>query len=393
MKKALQITFMVCFLLILAVLVVVTATNLQETISTTENRSLAAKPEYSRESFLSGDYFAAWEDFFIDRAAGRNTAVKANTYAEMNLLKLPVVNGIYVSQDFLLPFAPEKYGKYSDVPQKAAEAAKKLGELSEYAKAQGADFIYVGIPSQLYYYRNEAPGFCRQVLRDAEEINTEFFSALERSGVNYLDVDAVYDNMGKPKDFYTVTDHHYSFKGALAAYSAIIDKINCLTDLNVQALTAEHITEKTLPNPFSGSRNRELFGLYPCQDSQTVGIINEQIPFKRWDNGEETDRPMLILPETEEESVTYSVYMGGDYGETVVSTDRPQLPKILVYGDSFTNALETLLYASFDEMRTLDMRHYSDKSLRDYIADYKPNVIICVRDCSVYLELEGNGQT
>ena len=78
----------------------------------------------------------------------------------------------------------------------------------------------------------------------------------------------------------------------------------------------------------------------------------------------------------------YLVYMGGDKGETILRTDRPELPKVLIFGDSFTNALETLLYPSFDEMRSLDLRHYNSKTLWDYIEDYQPDIVLDIRDDS-----------
>ena len=36
-------------------------------------------------------------------------------------------------------------------------------------------------------------------------------------------------------------------------------------------------------------------------------------------------------------------------------------------------------------------RHYSEKNLLDYIKEYQPDVVITVRDESVYLSQEGNG--
>ena len=393
MKKTSQILFIVCFLLITAAVLGLSFTNFGETVSTTENRTLAVMPDYTADSFLSGEYFSAWEDFFIDHAAARATAVTANTFMEMKLLGLPVVNDIYISDDFLLPIAPEKYGKYDDVPQRAQKTASDLASLQGYIEEQGGSFLYVGIPSQFYYYRNAVPAFCRRVEEDTDEISSEFFSALDAAGVDYLNMDAVYESQGRPREYYTVTDHHFSFAGAFAAYSAIMERINAASALNAPVLTENDITGLTLPNPFSGSRNRELLNLFETSDKQTVGILNDPIPYKRRDNGAETNSPMLILPATDTETVTYSVFMGADFAETVVQTDRPELPKILVYGDSFTNALETLLYASFDEMRVLDLRHYTEKTLRGYIADYRPDMVICVRDCSVYLEETGNGQT
>ena len=83
--------------------------------------------------------------------------------------------------------------------------------------------------------------------------------------------------------------------------------------------------------------------------------------------------------------------MGGDFGETILETNRPNLPDALIFGDSFTNALETLLYASFDETRILDLRHYTEKSLKDYISEYQPDIVLCVQNDTFYYTATGNG--
>ncbi len=100
------------------------------------------------------------------------------------------------------------------------------------------------------------------------------------------------------------------------------------------------------------------------------------------DNGQEVEPTVLRLPENDTAPVEYLVYMGGDKGETILRTDRPELPKVLIFGDSFTNALETLLYPSFDEMRSLDLRHYNAKTLWEYIEEYQPDIVLDIRDDS-----------
>ncbi|NLA87925.1 MAG: hypothetical protein GX847_11735, partial [Clostridiales bacterium] len=87
---------------------------------------------------------------------------------------------------------------------------------------------------------------------------------------------------------------------------------------------------------------------------------------------------------------SYTVYMHGDIGETVIETDRPELLSVLLVGDSYTNAVECLLYASFNEMRSLDLRWYNKKSLADYIADYQPDIVILLRDYSVLTSVSEN---
>ena len=108
------------------------------------------------------------------------------------------------------------------------------------------------------------------------------------------------------------------------------------------------------------------------------------------DNGVPSDKPLFVLPASDDLPTTYNLYMGGDFGETVLKTDRPELPDALIFGDSFTNALETLLYASFDETRILDLRHYTDMSLKEYVDTYRPDVVLCIQNDTFYYTAGGN---
>ena len=99
---------------------------------------------------------------------------------------------------------------------------------------------------------------------------------------------------------------------------------------------------------------------------------------------------MFDLPE-EGNSITYEMYMGGDIAETVISTGREDLPNILIFGDSFTNAVETFMYTGFNEMRSIDLRHYTQMGIKEYIDLYKPDIVVCIRDDTSYLLETGNG--
>lgn len=111
------------------------------------------------------------------------------------------------------------------------------------------------------------------------------------------------------------------------------------------------------------------------------------MPFERYDNGNPVEATVFAA----DRQNMYNYYMGGDVAETVIHTNRPELPDVLVVGDSFTNALETILYTSFDEMRSLDFRHYTEKSIYDYLKEYQPDVILYVRDDLSYIVTDGNG--
>ncbi|MCQ2420183.1 MAG: hypothetical protein MJ118_03520 [Clostridia bacterium] len=70
---------------------------------------------------------------------------------------------------------------------------------------------------------------------------------------------------------------------------------------------------------------------------------------------------------------------------------QPALPRVLLVGDSFTNAMECLLYRGCSELRSLDFRHYTEKTLSEYIEEYRPDAVIILRDDISSLEETGNG--
>ena len=109
-----------------------------------------------------------------------------------------------------------------------------------------------------------------------------------------------------------------------------------------------------------------------------------------WGNDTPSLAGWITQPANDWESVFYG-YMCGDISETVLQTDRPELPDALMFGDSFTNPLETIWYASFDETRSLDLRYHTELSLLDYVEEYRPQVVVCVRDYEQMLNMYGNG--
>lgn len=136
-----------------------------------------------------------------------------------------------------------------------------------------------------------------------------------------------------------------------------------------------------------------MSGLWNTSDAIQLAYPKDNILFVRTNNGIQVDSTVYTLPENEDELVTYSVYMGGDIGESVITTNRPKLPNILIYGDSFTNPLETLLWTQANELRSIDFRYYTQCTLKDYIAEHKPDIVICVRDETTFLSEAGNGIT
>ena len=385
MKKAANILFLVVFLGFLAAVPVGTVLADKQSTSFWENRALAGVPDLTVQGILDGSFFGAVETCFSDHIVGRDAIMELNTKAELAMGK-PVVAGQVVSGDVLLDF--HGYNTWDVSYQKgvALTVGERIKDLNGLVTGYGGYFCYVGVPHQYCYFSDRYPDYMDNRTWTMDNTRQVFGEAMGELGIPYLDMMTVYDELGRPTELYSAVDHHFTYAGALVTYESIMERINRDTGLELTILREGAGLElRELPNRYLGSRNREVYDLWPTVEKAGLSEVTTAIPFARFDNGTQVPSALYTLPETEEEYVLYGMYMGGDVAETVICTDRPELPNALIFGESFTNAVETVFWTAFNETRSLDLRHYSAQALEEYILMYQPDVVICLRDDTMFL--------
>lgn len=379
----------VLFIIIIFSVPILTKLKPHRSISTFENRALATLPACNKDTLLSGEYFNSWEDYLSDHIIGRNTWLKIYTNLNMNILKKHKINDIVIGREgTLLPFY--SYCSRYDLDKHRSdikELVENLKDLNDYVDDHGGKFCFVGVPAQQSYYIERYPKYFnnnKQYFINSEKL---MFSFLEENDINFINMAEEFRKLDR-KDYYFKTDHHYNFKGAFKTYQKIIDTLKFDLGLDIQkALDESDMDIITLKGPILGSRNRQLYYLYPTDEKLQIAYSKEKIDYKKWDNGKESPE-FYHIPSDKRPS--YNVFMGGDVAETVITTNRTNLPNALIFGDSFTNALEPLLYYHFNETRILDLRYYKKMNLYDYIEKYKPDIVIMVRDDAHYDKISGN---
>lgn len=389
MKKGRKLLWVGSVLLFLCVSMLVTVFHEKEYYSYYENRNLAPCPQLTLSGIRSGTYMKDMSTYLQDHSAWRTQALVADTWLNIHVLKRPVINQVVYGADILLPHLPYEQVEEATVAAQARDMAEHIGAIRTITEQNGGSYYYVSVPCQYAYFADQYPAYLNN-RQDMTRWSRQYLKqALAEQKVHYLDMGDVFEACGHPADMSSSIDNHYSLKGAWATYEALAELIGETADVSIQ-LPAD-IQFHTLKNPYMGSRTRKLFGLHSCDEKLLWASFGQEIPFTRTDNGVPVPDSVYQMPEHDTDPVPYTFYMGGDIGETVVSTRRPQLPRVLIYGDSFTNALESLLYYSCDEMRSLDFRHYREKDLKTYIEEYQPDVVICVRDYESMLGFGGNG--
>ena len=383
MKRNAQKFFVLCFLLFLVGVPLLSFLMPKEDSSFYENRTLAEKPVFSTEAALSGDYFNDWETWLTDHVALRSYLVKMQTFLKLKVLHQPVVNDIVTDADVLLGYHGYATWDTAYLAESSTEMTEKLQVWADAAAENDGQLYYVGLPEQFSYFAGSYPDYMENRAWLYEDTEAAMQEALDPKGIPFLSLYHAYAETGNPAEYYFAGDHHYTVHGALFALQKTLALVNETQRFNLYVPGEEDLDFTELPNPFLGSRNRKLFALEDRGDKLTVAEYAEPIPFTRVDDESEVPAQLLMLPGNDSETVTYNAFMGGDIGETIIDTNREELPSVLLIGESYTNAMETLLYASFDEMRSIDPRHY-DGSIADYIAAYAPEVVIVLRDNTAY---------
>lgn len=367
----------------------------EEEYSFYENRNLAVPPEYNSEDFWSGQYCTDWETYLKDHIAGRDWMLQQYTRVSRDVLGKPVVGEILKSSDGtkLMPLLSFSQRGREGAEPAAQEMAARLSTLNQLVESYGGKFLYVGLPEQEVYFEEQYPFYAYNQAESWQAEKDAFCNALDAQGISFLDMNQVFDDMGHPDWVYSATDHHYNYYGAFYTYQAIMNTINQDREQPLPVLQKSDLDFQALPNPFIGSRNRKWFGQFENDDALIMGILKQDIPFRRYIMGNEVAAELYAIPETSDEWVTYDCYNGGDRAECIIETDREELPTLLMFGDSFTNPLETLLYTGFDQSIYVDLReiNYLTQGILAYVEQYQPDYVVCVRDNSQYLNLTGNG--
>ena len=391
MKKFSEWAMALLFSGTLLVLMAATILLPKERYSYYENRNLSAFPEISVESIANGKVFGELETMFCDYAAWRTAALRAVTWCDLNLFHRPVVNEVVVTPDALLEELYTMPDTAEDIVREADTVAADNAALRDQIEAYGGYYCYLAVPCQYAYYEDAYPAYLENRAAYTAAERAALREAMEARGIAYVDMGEIFDAEGHLPEFSSKVDNHYGLRGAYVTYRAAAERLaadGCALRVPEEGTD---VTFSALPNPYMGSRTRKLLGLRGSDEKLLTASFAEDILFTRFDNGAAVEATVYALPGSDAEPLTYGLYMGGDIAETVIRTDRPELPNALIFGDSFTNPVECLAYYSFNELRSVDLRHYTVQSLSDYIAAYQPDVVLCVRDYQSLLLREFNG--
>ena len=198
---------------------------------------------------------------------------------------------------------------------------------------------YIEKDTDIYFHTNEKSNLAEYVLENTN-IPKENKGKLEINSFNEF------------KELFYKTDHHWNYKGSYNAYLQILKMIKP-TENAVEPLETIKISDN-----FSGSKASsagvkdiyiEPFYVYRFELPTHDTYISKNKKEYGYNNIE------FIQNDNE---ISYGKFYGGDEGEVIFDYNNPQAENILIFGESYDNAIIELLAAHFNKTYCVDLRAY-----------------------------------
>ncbi|MEG0370956.1 MAG: DHHW family protein [Clostridium sp.] len=315
-----------------------------------ENRRLKKSPKITLDGVLNGDFFREYEEYRQDQYGLKDMVV--GSYIKFNLYTLgkDKVNGFYLAKDGRL-------FEDKDIDQEVALAnIRKRNEyirkVNKDIKKMGKEFYVMYAPESSDYNMEPLPEYSKYNMKVLKKLEDEIDSV--GADVDYINARRLFLDDKTGDKYYYKTDNHWNIDGAFKAYEYIVNKSRGVYPMVPKILMPYDGFMVDTYYDFYGSYNRQLQFNVDSYEEFRVYIPSRDLVTGRDSGGKPGKK--IIQKDLIDTNYSYSAFMGGDMARDIIKTSRSNLPNILVIGNSFTNSLETLLFANFNEMHSMDVR-------------------------------------
>ncbi len=360
-------SFMVC----MASLIVILTVNPEETVSRSERRRLAEKPELTWDNIMDKSFMDDTEKYLLDHFPFRDGLRRVKAYFAYDVLQQKENNGIYVA---------DGHAAKLEYPLNEASvkrlAVKMTGLCQQYFTEQK---VWYAIVPDKNYFLAEKNGY--PSLNYEQMIRLLSQELAKSADFGYIDIisDLTID------DYYH-TDTHWRQERILDVAHHIADAMGVGGTLNFSRGNQDGFTEHEI---------RDFYGVYygqaalPMEPDTIVYLTDEVIDAAYvWsleeniqsgknggkivnpDEAEAVLKPVYQLEKLEDERSLdkYDVFAGGASSLQVIKcpnafTDK----KLIIFRDSYTSSLAPLLLGAYGEITLIDLRYLDSARLGEYV--------------------------
>ena len=285
------------------------------------------------------------------------------------MIMLSIVSSVAFSETITINGLEYKISKpenYTDLPM-VEQQAKNLYETLE---------DYPDVRSYVYLVNSSRTVNLKEDVTAVPPVYQAIQKYFTKSTTDYLHL----DSLEQYAEYYYTTDHHWNYQGSYAGYCQIIRML-----LGEDEPVLEPEETITFPVKFNGSLNnkqgadnsKEQFTAYRFSYPKMKIVINgvRQASYGNQDL-------YFAGKYTRMEKVNhYAKFYGGDYGMVHIETDQTDSGTLVMFSNSFSNAINLLLASHFHHLWIVDFRYYlagldPDFHLKDILAEDNVQVLV-----------------
>ncbi|RDU22124.1 DHHW family protein [Anaerosacchariphilus polymeriproducens] len=324
--------------------------------------------------------FQSFETTYNTNFAGQHTLINADGYMAKLIGRRSFNNRIKLNNGRLV----EVYGK-ADI----SKQAENVVNLNRFLDDKEIPFLWIQTPCSINKYDKELPeGIEDHSNENADKLLNEF----DKNRVNYLDLR---ENINKSNldydSLFFKTDHHWNIEGAFFAYTQIVEELNKNYGFKIdkEKTNINNFEKKIYKDWFLGSCGKRTGIYYAGIDDISLIYpkfetnMSLELPYSRVYREGTFEQAIFDMNRIKEKNyfgdIAYAVYTGSDYPLVIHKNNLVKdNKKILIIKDSYVLPLESFLSTCVGQIDVIDLRHFTDKSVYDYVKETKPDIVLQV---------------
>lgn len=186
-------------------------------------------------------------------------------------------------------------------------------------------------------------------------------------------------NFDDYKGYFYKTDHHWNYKGSYKGYLEIANlmKFDNVLKYNDKICFDKAISSGSKTKSIGDNRYfRDRMCIYTF-DFPNFEIIANNVIIDSYGNTVEE-----LNKKTE---LSYGALYGGDFAELIFKNlDSTNNKKLLIYANSYSNAINKLLASNYSETYVIDGRHFKDFDMIEYVKKNNVDDILILANCMLF---------
>ncbi|MBQ0041484.1 MAG: hypothetical protein KBS56_05590 [Clostridiales bacterium] len=309
--------------------------------SDVENRSLQKFPRISVNEYTSGRLEKKLENYVNDQFFGRRAFVKLKSAVSVSAGSV-YSNGVwkgkdgYLMEDVTVP-----------TEERMDETIKALTKFKKDNKKIPMRFMLA--PTSANIYSEKLPALA--ATEDQNKYMDEFYSKLESTGVEAVDVRTAFNSAKDDMQLYYRTDHHWTTDGAKLALGELLKSKKVQEkEFELYEVKNDFVGSLAAKSGFTGGK-ADAIKLAAMKDGKNSAIYY-------FDTQKKTSKfyKMSNLDKRD----AYTVFGGQNHPLYTIKTPTSSNRKLLLVKDSYANCMIPFLTQYYREIVVVDPRYYYD---------------------------------